>query len=171
MSYASCEPEVTRISLGEKPAFGKVFNVTPFQGGKDLRVNVLGGHCDVGIFSQSEILANWDKLHPLVILYSERSALPDLQSVPTLKEAGYENLKVPGGSFRSVSVKKGTPELIKKKLADIVRKAYRADLYQNFMKEKGLLPTYSELGVLDAYFQELVDAYIPIMKEAGLLKR
>jgi len=158
-------------SVGLSLAFGKVFNVTPFQGGKDLRVNVLGGHCDVGIFSQSEILANWDKLHPLVILYSKRSALPDLRSVPTLKEAGYENLKVPGGSFRSISVKKETPEPIKKKLADIVRKAYQSGLYQNFMKEKGLLPAYSELGALDAYFQELVNAYIPIMKEAGLLKK
>ncbi len=158
-------------SVGLSLAFGKVFNVTPFQGGKDLRVNVLGGHCDVGIFSQSEILANWDKLHPLVILYSERSALPDLHSVPTLKEAGYENLKVPGGSFRSISVKKGTPEAIKKTLADMVGKAYRSELYQNFMKKNGLLPAYSELGELDTYFQELVDAYIPIMKEAGLLKK
>ena len=157
-------------SVGINLAFGQIFNVTPFKGGKGLRVNVLGGHCDVGIFSQSEILANWDKLRPLVILYQKRSELAELKSVPTLKEAGFENLKVPGGSFRSVSVKKGTPQHIKKKLAEIVGRAYHSPRYQAFMKKKGLLPSYMELGELDNYFKKLVDAYIPIMKEAGLLK-
>jgi len=152
--------------------FGNVFNVTPFQGGSDLRANVLGGHCDVGIFSQSEILANWDKLTPLVILYHKHSALKDLKNIPTLKEAGFENLKVPGGSFKSISVKKGTPEGAKKKLAGIVRKAYHSKAYQDFMKKKGLLspPDYYELTELDNYFGELVRAYKPIMKAAGLLK-
>lgn len=157
-------------SVGMSLAFGKVFNVTPFQGGQDLRASVLGGHCDVGIFSQSEILANWDSLKPLVILYHERSALPDLSSIPTLKEAGFENLQVPGGSFRSISVKQGTPEHIKQKLAEIVTNAYNSDAFQTFMKEKGILPAHSELEELDKYFQELVNAYMPIMKEAGLLK-
>lgn len=153
-------------------AFDNAFNVTPFQGGNDLRANVLGGHCDVGIFSQSEILANQDVLVPLVILYHEHSALDDLKDVPTLKEAGFENLKVPGGSFKSISVKKGTPDAAKKKLAEIVKKAYQSQAYQDFMKEKGLLPppAYYELTELDTYFDELVAAYTPIMKAAGLLK-
>lgn len=153
-------------------AFGNIFNVTPFQGGNDLRASVLGGHCDVGIFSQSEILANQDVLVPLVILYHEHSALDDLKDVPTLNEAGFENLMVPGGSFKSISVKKGTPDAAKKKLAEIVKKAYQSQVYQDFMKEKGLLPppAYYELTELDTYFDELVAAYTPIMKAAGLLK-
>ncbi len=157
-------------SVGINLAFGEVFNITPFKGGKNLRAAVLGGHADVGIFSQSEILANRDKLQPLVILYSEHSRLPELASVPTLKEAGFKNLDVPGGSFRAISVKKGTPEAIKKKLAEIVRKAYNTDEYQNFMKSKGLIPTYYELDKLDEYFKKIEQAYIPIMKKAGLLK-
>jgi len=151
-------------------AFDKSFNVVPFQGGKDLRVNVLGGHCDVGIFSQSEILANMDKLTPLVILYHEHSFLPDLMQIPTFKEAGFENLNVPGGSFRSFSVKKGTPDSIKIKLAEIINKAYNSEAFQDFMKSKGLLPAYYELEDLDNYFADLVKAYTPVMKEAGLLK-
>lgn len=151
-------------------AFDKSFNVVPFQGGKDLRVNVLGGHCDVGIFSQSEILANMDKLTPLVILYHEHSFLLDLMQIPTFKEAGFENLNVPGGSFRSFSVKKGTPDSVKKKLAEIINKAYNSEAFQDFMKSKGLLPAYYELKDLDNYFADLVKAYTPVMKEAGLLK-
>jgi len=151
-------------------AFDKSFNVVPFQGGVDLLANVLGGHCDVGIFSQSEILANMDKLTPLVILYQEHSFLPDLIQIPTFKEAGFENLKVPGGSFRSFSVKKGTPASVKKKLAEIINQAYNSEAFQDFMKSNGLLPAYYELEDLDNYFNELVKAYTPIMKEAGLLK-
>ncbi len=159
-------------SVAMNLAFGKAFNVTPFQGGQDLRANVLGGHCDVGIFSQSEILANQDMLNPLVILYHEHSALDELKHVPTLNEAGFENLKVPGGSFKSISVRKGTPEAAKKKLAEIVKKAYHSQAYQSFMKENGLLPPpeYYELTELDGYFDELVGAFTPIMKAAGLLK-
>ena len=157
-------------SVGISLAFGKVFNVTPFQGGKDLLANVLGGHCDVGIFSQSEMLTNQETLRPLVILYQTRSALADLNTVPTLAEAGFEDLQVPGGSFRSLSVKKGTPEHIKRKLAEIVKKAYESDVFQTFMQEKGILPAYAELEELDTYFEELVEAYMPLMKEAGLLK-
>ena len=156
--------------VGLNLAFGKAFNVTPFSGGADLLANVLGGHCDVGIFSQSEMLANRNMLKPLVILYDKRSALDDLKEIPTLKEAGYENLNVPGGSFRSFSVKKGTPPAVKKKLAEMVNQAYNSKVFQDFMKEKGLLPAYYELDKLDAYFEELVQAYIPILREAGLLK-
>jgi putative tricarboxylic transport membrane protein len=156
-------------SVGLNLAFDKSFNVTPFSGGADLLANVLGGHCDVGIFSQSEMLANRNMLRPLVILYDQRSALADLSDIPTLKEAGYENLNVPGGSFRSFSVKKGTPPEVKRKLAEMVNQAYNSKAFQDFMKEKGLLPAYYELADLDAYFEGLVEAYIPILREAGLL--
>jgi putative tricarboxylic transport membrane protein len=157
-------------SVGLNLAFGKTFNVTPFSGGKDLLASVLGGHCDVGIFSQSEMLANRDMLRPLVILYSEHSQLPDLAAVPTLGEAGFQDLNVPGGSFRSLSVRQGTPADARRELAAMVEEAFNSPAFQSFMKDNGLLPAYSELAELDAYFEELVEAYVPILKEAGLLK-
>lgn len=152
-------------------AFEKAFNVVPFDGGQDLRVNVLGGHCDVGIFSQSEIIANQDRLKGLVILYKERSRLEELKDIPTLKEAGYENLAAPGGSFRSISVKLGVEKSIKEKLADIVRKAFDSKSFQDFMSKNGLIPAYYQLEELDQYFDQLIEAYIPILEEAGLLSK
>jgi putative tricarboxylic transport membrane protein len=158
-------------SVGLSLAFDKSFNVTPFSGGKDLLAAVLGGHCDAGIFSQSEMLSNRDMLQPLVVLYSQRSVLPDLKDIPTMAEAGYADINIPGGSFRSISVRKGTPPEVKKKLAGMVRAAFDSPVYQQFMKEQGLTPAYFELEKLDAYFDELVKAYLPILKEAGLLKQ
>ncbi|MCG8508020.1 MAG: tripartite tricarboxylate transporter substrate binding protein [Rhodospirillales bacterium] len=151
--------------------FGKVFNVTPFKGGKNLRADVLGGRCEVGIFSQSEILANQDVLQPLVILYHEHSRLDPLKSVPTLKEAGFGMLSVPGGSFKSVAVRAGTPAEVRDILADAFEKAFKSDLYQNFMTEKGVIPTFTKLSDTAGYFDELIEGFEPVIREAGLYRK
>ncbi len=151
--------------------FGKVFNVTPFKGGKNLRVDVLGGRCEVGIFSQSEILANRDVLQPLVILYHEHSKLDQLKSVPTLPEAGFGTLSVPGGSFKSIAVRKGTSKEVQGILADAFEKAFKSDLYQNFMTEKGVIPAFTKLSDTGRYFDELIGGFEPVIREAGLYRK
>jgi len=152
-------------------AFDEAFNVTPFKGGNALRTEVLGGRCQVGIFSQSEIAANKGTLLPLVILTEEHSKLADLAAVPTLDEAGYAALKIPGGSFRGFAVRAGTPEEAKKVLADAVEKAYNTDAYQNFMKTKGLIPGFRKLRDAQAYFDTLVAGFEPVVKASGLYKK
>lgn len=156
-------------SIGINLAFDHLFNVISFDGGTDLITNVLGGRCEVGIFSQSEVITNLNKFRPLTILYETRSTLPELADVPTLAEAGYPDINVPGGSFRALSVKAGTPHAVKEALVDIVRQAFQSDAYQSYMASNGLIPAYSELADLDAYMLELQDAFTPILREAGLL--
>lgn len=151
--------------------FGKVFNVTPFKGGKNLRVDVLGGRCEVGIFSQSEILANRDVLQPLVILYQEHSRLDPLKNVPTLKEAGFGSLSVPGGSFKSIAVRKGTPEDVRIVLADAFEQAFNSASYQQFMTDKGIIPAFTKLSATEKYFDELIQGFEPIIREAGLYRK
>ncbi|MFA5699360.1 MAG: tripartite tricarboxylate transporter substrate binding protein, partial [Sphaerochaeta sp.] len=132
-------------SVGLNLAFNKSFNVTPFDGGADLIASVLGGHCDVGIFSQSEVVANSQSFRPLAILTEGHSSLASLAQVPTLEEAGYPGITIPGGSFRSVMVKKGTPADVKTWLADTVEKAFYSDAFTKFQKENGLIPAFSKL--------------------------
>jgi len=151
--------------------FGKPFNVTPFKGGKNLRTDVLGGRCEVGIFSQSEIIANGNVLRPLVILYKERSKLAGLNSVRTMAEAGYGDLSVPGGSFKSIAVREGTPDDVKMILAGAFKKGFESEDYQSFMKDKGIIPAFTELDETTAYFNELIIGFEPIVREAGLYKK
>ncbi len=150
--------------------FDKAFNITPFQGGNNLRADVLGGRCEVGIFSQSEIISNQDALRPLVILYKEHSKLAPLKDVPTLTEVGYGELSVPGGSFRSISVRKGTPADVKRILAEAFEKAFKSPAYQKFMSDNGLIPAFNKLDETEAYFQGLIKGFEPIVREAGLYK-
>lgn len=151
-------------------AFDGVFNVTPFNGGQNLRTDVLGGRCEAGIFSQSEILSNQDVLQPLVILTDEHSRLESLADVPNLAEAGYENLDVPGGSFRSIAVRKGTPEEVQQTIADAFEAAFNSEAYTTFMDEQGIIPAFATMDEAEAYFGDLVEGYEPIVRESGLYR-
>lgn len=155
-------------SVGLNLAFNKSFNVTPFNGGADLIASVLGGHCDVGIFSQSEVVANSQSFRPLAILTEGHSSLASLAMVPTLEEAGYPGITIPGGSFRSVMVKKGTPADVKTWLADTVEKAFFSDAFTKFQQENGLIPAFSKLDDFAAYDKDIIADYEVILKEAGL---
>ncbi|MFV0333261.1 MAG: Bug family tripartite tricarboxylate transporter substrate binding protein [Tropicimonas sp.] len=151
-------------------AFDGVFNVTPFDGGQNLRTDVLGGRCEAGIFSQSEILSNRADLRPLVILTEEHSRLEGLADVPNLVEAGYETLDVPGGSFRSIAVRKGTPEEVQQIIADAFEAAFSSEAYTAFMDEQGIIPTFSKGAEAAAYFDALVEGYEPIVRASGLYR-
>lgn len=157
-------------SVGMNIAFDRSFNVTPFNGGADLIASVLGGHCDVGIFSQSEVVANLTSFRPLVILTEARSTLPALASVPTFAEAGYPGITLPGGSFRSLMVKKGTPAEAKQWLADTAEKAFNTPGFQKFMKDNGLIPSFFKLDEFAKYDQTTIKDYEAILKDAGLYK-
>lgn len=152
-------------------AFDGIFNVTPFNGGQNLRTDVLGGRCEAGIFSQSEILSNKADFQPLVILTEEHSLLDDLKQIPNLKEAGFEMLEVPGGSFRSVAVRKGTPDVAKQALAKAFEAAYNSDAYKTFMQQQGIIPSFAGLDGAQTYFDNLVKGYEPILRQAGLYKQ
>jgi tripartite-type tricarboxylate transporter receptor subunit TctC len=154
-------------SIGIHLAFDSAFNVIPFDGGQELRAEVLAGRCAVGIFGQSEVL-DYQQLKPLVILYDTRSVLDGLAHVPTMSEIGYADLPVTGGSFRSISVKEGTPEIARERLAEAAAAAFDNPAFQTFMTEHGLISAFNSLDETDAYFEELIAAYVPLLREAGL---
>ncbi len=157
------------LTVGMNLHFDEVFNVTPFDGGADLIANFLGQHVDIGVFSQTEVAEHMDEMTPLMIVHPERSTIPELQDVQTYQELGYEDLEVPFGSYRSISVRAGTPQEHKEALADIATQAFESDRFQNYMQEQGLLPEYSRLEELDAYFEELEELFYPILEAADLL--
>ena len=156
--------------VGLNLAFDKSFNITPFNGGAELIASVRGGHCDAGIFSQSEVRANEDGLRSLAILGDSRSPLPNLASAPTLAEAGFPGLNIPNGSFRSLMAKKGTPQEALLWLADIADKAFHSTGFQKFMKDNGLIPAFSKLEDFRKYDAKTIVEYERILKEAGLYK-
>ena len=83
-------------------------------------------------------------------------------------EAGYPTITLPGGSFRSLMVKKGVPADAKKWLADTTEKAFNSANFQKFMKDNGLIPSFSKLDEFAQYDQTIIADYEVILKDAGL---
>lgn len=156
------------VAYGLNNALKSPFNVVSFNGGAELIPAVLGGHCDAGIFSQSEVLSNADGLRPLVFFGEGHSVLEELKEVPNLADAGYPDLTVPGGCFRGICTPKGTPDDVKAYLADVIEKAYNTDTFQNFLTEQGLLEDYSKLEEFEKYNEEMIETMKPVVQATGL---
>ena len=156
------------VAYGLDIACGNVFNVVAFNGGAELIPAVLGGHADVGIFSQSEVLANADGLRPLAFLGDGHSVIPEFEEVPNLEDAGYGDLNVPGGCFRGICSTKGTPEDMKLWLADVVEQAFYADSFQEWLNENGLLEQFSKLDEFEQFNMDMIETMKPIIQATGL---
>jgi len=156
------------VAYGLNNALESPFNVVSFNGGAELIPAVLGGHCDAGIFSQSEVLSNIDGLRPLIFFGDGHSVLSELAEVPNLADAGYGDLSVPGGCFRGICAPKGTPDEVKNYLADVIEKAFNSDSFQGWLSEQGLLPEYSKLADFEKYNEEMIESMKPIIKATGL---
>lgn len=156
------------VAYGMNIACGNVFNVVAFNGGAELIPAVLGGHCDVGIFSQSEVLANNGELRPLAFLGEGHSVIADFADVPNLEDAGYGDLNVPGGCFRGICCTKGAPEEMKQWLADTVEAAFNSESFQTWLTESGLLAQFSKLADFEAFNAEMIETMKPIVQATGL---
>ena len=156
------------VAYGLNVACDSIFNVVNFNGGKELIPAVLGGHCDVGIFSQSEVKANIDGLLPVAFLGDGHSVVAEFTEVPNLAEAGYPDLVVPGGCFRGITCAQGTPENVKVWLADTIEKAFNTDSFQTWLKDNGILPQFTKLGEFEKFNADLVETMKPILKATGL---
>ena len=156
------------VAYGLNVACDSIFNVVNFNGGKELIPAVLGGHCDVGIFSQSEVKANIDGLLPVAFLGNGHSVVAEFTEVPNLAEAGYPDLVVPGGCFRGITCAKGTPNDVKAWLADTIEKAFNTDSFQTWLKDNGILPQFTKLEEFEKFNADLVETMKPILKATGL---
>lgn len=158
------------VAYGLNNVLDTPFNVVAFNGGAELIPAVLGGHCDAGIFSQSEVIANLEGLRPLVFFGKGHSVIKELSDVPNLAEAGYEKLDIPSGCFRGICVPQGVNDNVKQYLADIIEKAYKTEKFQKFMTEQGLLDEFSKLNEFKLFNDKLVESLKPIIKSTGLAK-
>jgi tripartite-type tricarboxylate transporter receptor subunit TctC len=109
----------------------------PFDGGAPTLTAVLGGQVDTACLQIGEAIENIEsgKLIPLSVFGPDRVApLPD---VPTAKEQG---LDVEVTQYRFMTVPKGTPDDVKKTIADGMKATFETDDYQAFNKQNSLTP-------------------------------
>lgn len=103
------------------------------------------------------------KMRILAVISAKRN--PAIADVPTAKEVGFDaQLDL----FRGLSVPKGTPDSIKKKLGDAMAKAAKSKAFMALAKKKG----FTVDPIMSAEFSKLLAAEDKrvkgIMKSAGL---
>ncbi len=132
---------------------------------KRRNASVLSGeaHAMVAPLTGAIRLHRAKKLRILVIPGEERnSVIPD---VPTAKDLGY-NVSI--DFFRGLSVPKGTPALVKAKLADAMMRAARSPAFSKLAKKKGFTVAPLDATGFAAYLAEQDKIVRAIMKSSGI---
>lgn len=154
------------VSEALNVATGAGWVIVPFEGGGPLLTAVLGGHATGGVFSQSEIIGQGDKLRPLAVTGDKRSPL--FPQVPSLGELGLAG--IPQGSFRSISAPAGLDPELRALIAQAIGKALRDPEFVEFAGKSGLVEEYRTGEDLDAYFRQLSDTLRALLVKVGAIK-
>ena len=115
-------------------AAGIEYNNIPFGGGGPALLAVLGGHADASFLFTAQLGPQIaaGKMRPLGVTDTRR--LPDLPSVPTVKEEGFD---VVFTMWRSVLAPRATPPAIVQKLEGAFRKISEDKQFQALVKQLG----------------------------------
>lgn len=84
------EDQIITIQLEQ--ATGAKLIYVPFKGGGDVATALVGAHVDSTVNNPNEAVGHWKagRLRPLGIFDAERLKLPDWETIPTMKEQGYD---------------------------------------------------------------------------------
>ena len=114
--------------------------IVPFEGGSDGVISVVGGHVTAGVGEYAEIYSAY-KAGKLKILatFNKIAAEPDL---PTVAECGYPDAVLE--KLRGIFVPKGTPQVIKDKLAGALKESMDDPDFKAFYEQNSLVPAWAE---------------------------
>ena len=106
----------------------------PFVGAAPTITAILGGHVEGIVLNLTPIMPHVKagKLKFLSLFTDERvTDVPEIKSVPTLKELGYKDVITEGTAY-FIGAPKGTPKRILDTLYDAFLKAEKTDFYKKF---------------------------------------
>lgn len=142
IAYAKANPgKLTFGSAGEASA-GHVYGLTlardtgiqvlhvPYKGSVAAVNGLVAGEIDFIIDGAVTPMVKADRVQPLSVFYKKRH--PDLPSVPTLKEAGFDITQAQSPGW-ALLAPKGTPKAIMTRLADALHKTLEAKEVQDAM--------------------------------------
>jgi tripartite-type tricarboxylate transporter receptor subunit TctC len=111
----------------------------PFKGSADAATALAGGQIDVLIDGTTVPLAKAGRVTALAVFAAVRH--PELENVPTLKEAGL-NVQLSTGAAWGLFVPKGTPAAIAARLSQALEKALADPLVRERLQRVSALPNW-----------------------------
>jgi putative tricarboxylic transport membrane protein len=151
---------------------GIQWTYVPYKSGSAIKAAVLGGEIAVyqdKIVSCLPLIQSGD-IRPLIVINEQRlTSVPELKEIPCTKEMG---IALTTGPWRGFSIKKGTPEDVKKYLIAVFEKVNK-DPEFNKIKEKemtNLKEGYMSSETFKKVWDEEYALYLDIFKKRGLVK-
>lgn len=160
--------DLSRIGLFDKVGVPMDYvKWIPTKGAAPSIVELLGGHVDVITCSAPEAAAQLDsgQLRALAIMADERN--PKYPDVPTLKELGID---WSSGTWRGISVPKGTPEEVINSLYGKLSKITNSEKYKDFMSKNGFGIKIRNSEEFSNFVEEQNTTWKNILKIGGYLK-
>ncbi|MGB3288713.1 MAG: tripartite tricarboxylate transporter substrate binding protein [Burkholderiaceae bacterium] len=164
-SWASGEPFTLMVGTGLMTSLGlldKVTNVR-YAGTSAAVSDVIGGHVTSLVTGTSSVLSAHKSGDLKILAVSSAKRIPELPDVPTYAEAGMSDVKF-SNNWYGVFAPAGTPEDVKKKIADGFHKAAQAPEVLKVLKPLLLSPVGSspdEFAKQLAQDQKIIDAAAP----------
>ena len=160
---------VTRV-VGDMWAMkaGIEIKIVPFQGSGPLVPAVLGKHVEIGFLNVPETTTHYKAQTMKVLCVFAETRSKALPQVPTAKELGYD---VAGGSTHFVIVPNGTPQEVRGKLNELVKKVEDDPEFQQKTIELGYSAAYKDAETSKAFLKEWYDTAGKMFDILGLKKR
>ncbi len=152
--------ELAGLSLASTT--GAKIKAVPFDGGAPAVGAVLGKQVDAAASGVNEVKQNLadKKLKVLAIFHSERH--PQMPSVPTAKEQGYD-MEI--GGWGGIYAPKGLPASVKKYLEDAIKKATETQTYKDVITNSGNLVVYKSAEAFTTFANAEYERFGKLIKK------
>jgi tripartite-type tricarboxylate transporter receptor subunit TctC len=158
------------ITIQLQQATGAKFIYLPFKGGGDVATNLVGKHVDSTVNNPNEAVSHWKagRLRPLGIFDVERLNLPDWQSIPTMKEQGYDiEYLMLRGIFGAPDISKEAQDWY----IDLLKKVTETPEWVEFTDKGGLKRAFLTDQNFIAWLKSAEALHKDLMGKGGLLKK
>jgi putative tricarboxylic transport membrane protein len=162
------EDQIITIQLEQ--GTGAKFIYFPFKGGGDVATNLVGKQVDSTVNNPNEAVDHWKagRLRPLGIFDAERLNLPDWQSIPTMKEQGYDiEYLMLRGLFGAPGIAKEARDWY----IDLLKKVAETPEWVEFTDKGGLKRAFLTGQDFIARLESAEALHKDLMAKGGLLKK
>ncbi len=162
------EDQIITVQLEQ--GTGAKFIYVPFKRGGEVAANLVGKHVDSTVNNPNEAVAHWKagRLHPLGLLDGERLNLPDWQSIPTMKEQGYDiEYLMLRGIFGAPGISKEAQDWY----IELLKKVTETPEWVEFTDNRGLKRTFLNGKDFITWLESAEALHKDLMDKGGLLKK
>jgi tripartite-type tricarboxylate transporter receptor subunit TctC len=165
---AAQEDQIITVQLEQ--ATGAQFIYVPFKGGGEVATNLVGKHVDSTVNNPNEAVGHWKagRLRPLGIFDAERLHLPDWQTIPTMKEQGYN---IEYLMLRGIFAAPGIPQDVQSWYVSLFNKVTETPEWSEFTDKGGLKRAFLSGPDFVSWLERTEALHKDLMARGELLKK